>query len=393
MNKIKVLIVDDSALVRRMLQDILGGAPDLEVVGTAGDPLIARDKIKRLNPDVITLDVEMPRMDGLTFLANLMRLRPTPVVMISTLTEAGADVTLRALELGAVDFVPKPKLGVAQGLEQLAEEIRGKVRIAARARLAPKTPRPAPRALEVPPKLSADAVLEKRTLGRHFRTADRLVAIGASTGGTEAIKDVLLDMPASGPIVVISQHIPEAFSRSFARRLDELCAMRVAEAADGQLLLPGHAYVAPGNRHLIVARDGARYVARLSDGPPVNRHRPSVDVMFRSVAQSAGPNAVGVLLTGMGDDGARGLLEMREAGAHTIAQDEATSVVWGMPGEAVKRGAAELVLPLREVARRVLSLAQAEGPPRPAPGPLPSRGRPGLSAPLGPRSGSGQPLG
>jgi two-component system chemotaxis response regulator CheB len=362
--KIRVLVVDDSALVRQMLTEILNGDPDIEVVGQAPDPYVARERIKQLNPDVLTLDVEMPRMDGITFLSNLMRLRPMPVVMVSTLTEAGADVTLQALELGAVDFVTKPKVDFSHTIEDYAEEIRAKVKAAAgaRVRALDRSPVEALARLTVP-KLSADAVLAKAG-PRHFRTTDRIIAIGASTGGTEAIREVLMQMPADAPGMVITQHIPAAFSGPFARRMDSVSAMTVCEAQDGQQIVPGHAYIAPGSHHLLVMRDGARYVCRLSDGPPVNRHRPSVDVLFRSVAQNVGPNAIGAILTGMGSDGAEGLLEMKTAGAATVAQDENSSVVWGMPGAAVRLGAADWVEPLAAVVARLLDLAAAE---RPAP--------------------------
>ena len=377
--KTRVLVVDDSALVRQMLTELLNGDPAIEVVGQAQDPYVAREKIKALNPDVLTLDVEMPKMDGVTFLSNLMRLRPMPVVMVSTLTEAGADVTLQALELGAVDFVTKPKVDFAHSIEDYAEEIRAKVKMAAGARVRaidrplaealsritapnPRAGHPWPAALgSIPsPKLSADAVLAK-TGPRPFKTTDRIIAIGASTGGTEAIKEVLAAMPADAPGIVIAQHIPEAFSGPFAQRMDRTSAMTVYEAKDGQQIVPGHAYIAPGSHHLLVVRDGARYVCRLSDGPPVNRHRPSVDVLFRSVAQNVGPNAIGALLTGMGADGAAGLKEMKDAGAPTVAQDERTSVVWGMPGAAVKLGAADEVLALEWIAGRLLSLAGRKG--------------------------------
>jgi two-component system chemotaxis response regulator CheB len=349
---IKVLIVDDSALVRQMLTQMLDQATGIEVVGSAADPYIARDKIKKLNPDVLTLDVEMPRMDGLTFLGNLMRLRPMPVVMISSLTEKGADTTLQALELGAVDFVAKPKLDVASGLNEYAREIVEKVRAAAQARVQ-TTPHRAKG--EAPPKHSADAVLQ-RAGRRHFKTTDKVIGIGASTGGTEAIKEVISALPADMPGIVISQHIPEAFSAPFARRVDGLSALSVVEAKDGQQVIPGHVYIAPGDHHLIVKRDGARYVCRLSDGPAVNRHRPSVDVMFRSLAENAGPNALALMLTGMGADGAQGMGEMKQAGAYGIAQDEKSSVVWGMPGEVVKRGFADEVLSLNKIAARLLEL-------------------------------------
>ncbi|HEY0683122.1 MAG TPA: chemotaxis response regulator protein-glutamate methylesterase [Steroidobacter sp.] len=356
---IKLLIVDDSALVRKLLSEMLKQDRDIEIVGTATDPYAAREKIKQLNPDVITLDVEMPRMDGITFLENLMRLRPMPVVMVSSLTQKGADVTLRALELGAIDFVTKPKVDVAGSLANYAEELIAKVKVAASARVSARTAaprRPHVHSLHPEQRHSADAVLPASNGKRVLRTTDRIIAIGASTGGTEAIREVLESLPPDAPAVVISQHIPAAFSKPFAERMNRSSAMSVCEASDGQYILPGHVYIAPGDQHLLVERDGARYRCRLSNGPHVNRHRPSVDVMFRSVAQNVGPNAVGVILTGMGDDGARGLKEMLDAGASTIAQDEATSVVWGMPGAAVKLGSAQHVLPLHRVASEMLQL-------------------------------------
>src|SRR6185369_10160632 len=327
--KIRVLIVDDSALVRKLLTDILSTARDIEVVGAAPDAYSAREKIKSLNPDVLTLDVEMPRMDGITFLRNLMRLRPMPVVMVSSLTDAGAEVTLDALSIGAVDYLSKPKVDLAATLADYREELLEKIRAAARARVRPYEPRvdrSAAAAIATTRNLSADAVLQK-TAPVKFRTTDRLIAVGASTGGTEAIKEFLMGMPPDAPGIVIAQHIPKAFSTPFAERMDRTCPMNVFEAQDGQQIMPGHAYIAPGDRHLIIVRSGARWICRLDDGPPVNRHKPSVDVLFRSVAQEAGYNAIGVLLTGMGKDGAQGLLEMRQAGSPTIAQDEATSVV------------------------------------------------------------------
>ncbi|HET8883176.1 MAG TPA: chemotaxis response regulator protein-glutamate methylesterase [Solimonas sp.] len=336
MARIKILIVDDSALVRSLMTEILSADPALEVVGCAPDPLVARDRIKQLKPDVLTLDVEMPRMDGLTFLENLMRLHPLPVLMVSSLTETGADVTLQALELGAVDFVTKPKLDVSAGLNAYAELLREKVRALGRVR---------PRSV---------AHSAPRLVRRPYRTTDRIIAIGASTGGTEAIRAVLEQMPADAPAIVITQHIPAAFSGPFAARLDRSSAMSVCEAADGQQILPGHAYVAPGDRHLLIVRSGARYVCRLSDGPPQNRHRPSVEAMFDSLAAHAGANVVATILTGMGEDGARGLLTLREAGARTFAQDEASSVVWGMPGAAFRLGACERVVPLDAMAQALL---------------------------------------
>jgi two-component system chemotaxis response regulator CheB len=350
--RIKVLIVDDSALVRRILTDILTSVPDIEVLGAAGDAYIAREKIKALNPDVLTLDVEMPRMDGLTFLRNLMRLRPMPVIMVSSLTEHGAEVTLDALAIGAVDYMPKPKIDLAATLADYKDELIAKVRTASRAHVYSRES-----ARDPGQALSADAVLVRVAAPRQLRTTERIIAIGASTGGTEAIKDVLVTFPPDTPGVVITQHIPKLFSGAFARRMNSLCQLTVCEAEDGQQILRGHAYVAPGDKHLLVVRDGARYMCRLDDGQPVNRHKPSVDVLFRSVAQQAGRNAIGVILTGMGKDGAQGLKEMRESGSRTIAQDEATSMVWGMPGEAVAVGAAIDVLPLSEIAARILAVS------------------------------------
>jgi two-component system chemotaxis response regulator CheB len=326
----KVLIIDDSALVRKVLTDILSSAPGLEVVGTAQDPYQARTLIKELNPDVLTLDVEMPRMDGITFLSNLMRLRPMPVVMVSSLTEPGAEVTLAALELGAIDFVTKPKLDIAEGLEGYAEQLVAKVRMAAAARPRTRSGASGPGAEAA--KLSTAGLMAR------VDATDKLIAIGASTGGTEAIREVIDAMPADAPPIVVTQHIPAAFSRPFAERLDRTAAMRVCEAADGQPIVPGHVYIAPGSHHLRVVRSGARYTCRLDDGDPVNRFKPSVDVLFDSVATQVGVNAVAVLLTGMGSDGAQGMKRIKEAGGPTIAQDESSSVVWGMPGEAVILG-------------------------------------------------------
>ena len=336
---IRVLVVDDSALIRQLMTEILSADRGIEVVGTASDPFIARDKIKQLDPDVLTLDVEMPRMDGLTFLQNLMRLRPMPVVMVSSLTAAGARVTLDALELGAVDFVTKPSIDVAHGMAAYADTLREKVRAAARARVRHLDGAAAP--------VAAAPVA--------YRTTDRLIALGASTGGTEALREVLAAMPADAPAVVIAQHIPASFSGPFAERLDRHSRMTVHHASDGEQVLAGHAYVAPGGQHLRIQRSGARWICRLGDDATVNGHRPSVDVIFESVATSAGRNACAALLTGMGDDGARGLLALRNAGAATFAQDQATSVVWGMPGAAVARGAAEEVVPLSRVAERLLA--------------------------------------
>ena len=339
MAKIKVLVIDDSALMRKLLTEVLRRDPELELVGSASDPIAARELIKQTSPDVLTLDVEMPKMDGLTFLANLMRLRPMPVVMISSLTERGADATLSALELGAVDFVAKPKLDLAHGVTELADEIITKVKVAARAKVSGR----APRAQGDKPARPASGL----------RTTERVIAIGASTGGTEALARIFAALPADGPGIVIAQHIVAEFSSRFAERLDRSSAYTVREARDGDAILRGHAYLAPGHQHLRVTRSGARYLCALSDEPPHNRHRPSVDVLFDSVAEAVGANAIGVLLTGMGADGAAGLAAMRAQGARTIAQDKETSVVWGMPGEAVKRDAASEVLPLDRIAARL----------------------------------------
>jgi len=357
---IRVLVIDDSALVRKMLKEILQTDPDIEVVGAASDPYDAREKIKKLKPDVLTLDVEMPKMDGITFLANLMRLHPMPVLMVSSLTVKGSDIILQALELGAIDYVTKPKIDLAHSLEQYGEEIISKIKVAAVSNVKTLVKRLSEINAPVQHKMNVDAVLNKETGRQHFTTTESIVAIGASTGGTEAIKDVLMMLPATAPGTVITQHIPATFSKNFAQRLDGVCAMKVCEAEDGQQILPGHAYVAPGDKHLLVARDGARYHCKLNDGALVNRHKPSVDVLFRSLALCAGRNAIGVLLTGMGDDGALGLKELQESGAVTIAQDKESSVVWGMPGSAVKMGAANSVLPLHMIADALLHNKQSE---------------------------------
>ncbi len=355
--KIRVLIVDDSALVRKILTELLGSGPDIEVVGSAADAFIAREKIKSLNPDVLTLDVEMPKMDGVTFLRNLMRLRPMPVVMVSSLTDHGAEVTLDALSVGAVDYLPKPKVDLAATLGDYRDELLEKIRVAAKARVHAYEGRDEEQGPQVAERRTSAAVLH-RTAPLNFRTTDHLIAIGASTGGTEAIKAVLQAMPPDAPGIVIAQHIPKAFSTPFAERMNRCCQMTVYEARDGQQIRPGHVYIAPGDRHLAIVRSGARWVCRLDDGAPVNRHKPSVDVLFRSVSRQAGHNAIGVLLTGMGKDGAQGLREMREAGSPTIVQDEATSVVWGMPGAACEIGAAAEVLPLSRIGDRILTVAE-----------------------------------
>ena len=348
---IKVLIVDDSALMRALLTEIIGGAPDLDVVGSAPDPIAAREMIKVLNPDVLTLDVEMPKMDGLAFLERLMRLRPMPVVMISSLTERGSEVTLQALEIGAVDFVAKPRAENITLLQNYADEIRDKIRAACGAhlhkRIAPPPLRAEPRG-EVAP-TAAGSGLSARVLG------EKLIAIGASTGGTEAIKDVLTGLPEDVPGIVMAQHMPESFTGSFARRLDSLCRITVVESQGGERILPGHAYLAPGHSHLLVRRSGGYYVTELSKSEPVNRHRPSVDVLFNSVAEQVKSNAIGVILTGMGKDGAQGMLEMRKAGAWNIGQDQESCVVYGMPREAANVGAVEDVSPLADVTPRILA--------------------------------------
>jgi len=356
--KIKVLIIDDSAVVRTMLSEMLGQDPQIEVVGTAHDAYMAREKIKKLKPDVLTLDVEMPKMDGITFLSNLMRLHPMPVLMVSTLTEKGARVTMDALAYGAVDFVCKPKIDISHSFLEYADELREKVKTAAKARVRQYVEKPAQllrNGTNGPSvKYSVDEVIPGALAPRkHFRTTDKLIAIGASTGGTEAIREVLEQFPLDTPGIVVAQHIPVSFSKAFAERVNQHCAIQVKEANDGDPILPGHAYIAPGNRHLMVVRDGARWRCRLSDDVPVNRHKPSVDVLFRSVANAAGPNSIGVILTGMGKDGAQGLKDMADTGAWTIAQDEASSVVWGMPGAAVEIGASKEVLPLDRISERV----------------------------------------
>ena len=347
--KTRVIVVDDSALVRGLLSEIINRQPDMQCVGAASDPLVAREMIRSLDPDVITLDIEMPRMDGIDFLQRLMRLRPMPVVMVSTLTERGADVTLRALELGAVDFVAKPKIGVADGLRRLGEDITDKIRTAAKAHV---------RRLATPPPVSpgdAGAAPARPTLGPLGRlSTEKIIFIGASTGGTEATREVLVNLPADAPAVMITQHMPPGFTRSYAARLDGLARIRVKEATDGERVLPGHAYIAPGGLHLSVERSGANYVARVRDGEPVNRHKPSVEVLFRSAAQVVGQNALGVMLTGMGADGAKAMKEMRDAGAWNVCQDEASCVVFGMPREAIAHGAAHEVLPLTRIAQALI---------------------------------------
>ena len=356
MNKIRVLIIDDSLLIRKILTEIFNSSSDIEVVGAAADPFIAREMIKQLNPDVLTLDIEMPRMDGLTFLRNLMRLRPTPVVMISTLTEKGAEVTLEALALGAVDFIAKPKVDVVSTLNSYADDIISKVKMAARANVRNDTNRTLrPREVDKTP---GDVNLKTEPVKKRAAAGNKIIALGASTGGTEAIKAVVKGLPADTPAVVITQHLPAAFSESFVRHIDLVTEMTACIPKHGQTVAAGHIYLAPGDRHMKVIREGSGFVIQLHNGEPVNRHKPAVDVMFRSVARNAGANAVAVLLTGMGADGAIGMKEMHDAGAKTVIQDEQSSVVWGMPGAAFKLGCTDYVLPLEDVAHKILSLIQ-----------------------------------
>ena len=343
----RVLIIDDSALMRQMLTSILSSDPAIEVVGTAPDPIVAREKIKALNPDVLTLDVEMPRMDGLAFLEKLMTLRPMPVVMVSSLTDKGAEVTMRALELGAVDVFCKPSDSASGGLQAQAKSLIDKVKAAAQARVRPLGDRPkaAPRRLAV------------TTL---YKSTDRLVAIGSSTGGVEALRDIVLALPPDAPPIVITQHIPPKVSTSFAERLDGLAAVRVKEAADGERVVAGHVYIAPGDRHLAVRRSGAQLITHCYDGPLVSGHKPSVSVLFNTVAEACGAKAVGVILTGMGRDGADGLLAMRKAGASTIGEDESSCVVYGMPKAAFEIGAVERQLPLSHIVDEILRLCRQD---------------------------------
>jgi two-component system chemotaxis response regulator CheB len=358
--KIKVLCVDDSALIRSLMTEIINGQPDMTVVATAPDPLVARELIKQHNPDVLTLDVEMPRMDGLDFLEKLMRLRPMPVVMVSSLTERGNEITLRALELGAVDFVTKPKVGIRDGMLDYSEKLADKVRAAARARVRQAAPGHHA-STAAGHAAGTHAATPAPNFNNPLLSTEKLIIVGASTGGTEAIREVLVPLPPDAPAVLIAQHMPPGFTKSFAQRLNGLCRITVKEAEHGERVLPGHAYIAPGHAHLLLARSGANYIAHLSDDPPVNRHRPSVDVLFRSAAQHAGKNAVGVILTGMGRDGAAGLLEMKKAGAYTLAQDEASCIVFGMPREAIALGAADEITSLPEMSRRVMARLSSMG--------------------------------
>jgi len=348
--KVKVLVVDDSASVRQTLVDVLNSDARIEVIATASDPFMAAQRMRDQLPDVITLDVEMPRMDGITFLRKIMAQRPIPVVMCSSLTEEGSETLMQALEAGAVDVILKPKLDTRQSLLETAATICDAVRAAAHARL---PARRSTRSRQVERKLSADVIMPPPVNIDMARTTEKVVCIGASTGGTESLRQVLETLPADSPGIVIVQHMPEKFTAAFARRLNGLCEVEVKEAEDGDSVLRGRALIAPGNRHMLLQRSGARYYVTVKDGPLVSRHRPSVDVLFRSAAHNAGSNALGILMTGMGDDGAAGLLEMRHAGATTIAQDEETCIVFGMPKEAIARGAAEKVVPLNLLASEI----------------------------------------
>ncbi len=348
---IKVLVVDDSALVRSLLAEIIRDTPDMTLVGAAPDAYVARDMVNQFTPDVITLDIEMPRMDGLAFLEKLMGARPTPVVMISTLTEEGADATLRALELGALDFIPKPKLGVTSGIREYAELIVEKIRAAAGVKVKPLVKKNRPE-LGSEQKLSASASLQ---------STEKIIAIGASTGGTEAIKDLLVQLPAAVPGIVMTQHMPPGFTRTFAERLNKTTRLHVVEAKGGERILPGHAFLAPGGYHLVVVRSGADYRVKLSDAEPVHRHRPAVDIMMESVAQIGGKNVVGVLLTGMGKDGAKGMVAIRNQGGYTLAQDEASCVVYGMPKEAVALGGVDQIVSLDKMGPVLLEKIKSLG--------------------------------
>jgi len=353
MKKTRVLVIDDSALIRNLLTQIINSQPDVEVIGTAPDPLVAREMIRASDPDVLTLDIEMPKMDGLTFLEKLMRLRPMPVIMISTLTDQGSDATFRALELGAVDYIAKPTMDIRNGMEIYTNEIADKIRTASTARvrrLEPLVNR------NVTPASPQPIVFKQQG-----SSTEKLIIVGASTGGTEAIKNFLSGLPADCPGMLITQHMPPAFTRSFAERLNRLSKIHVAEAQGGERILPGHAYLAPGHSHLLLNKNGANYVTELSQAEPVNRFRPSVDVLFHSAARHAGGNAIGVILTGMGKDGAAGMLAMRQAGAYNFAQDEASCVVFGMPKEAIAIGAVEEIVPLPEMTKRVMARVAVMG--------------------------------
>ena len=348
---IKVLVVDDSALVRSLLAEIIRNTPDMVLVGAAPDAYVARDMVNEFAPDVITLDIEMPRMDGLSFLEKLMGARPTPVVMISTLAEEGAEATLRALELGAVDYIPKPKLGVSSGIREYADLIVEKLRAAASVKVKPL----------VKSNRTVIAGTEKIPLTSKLMGTEKIIAIGASTGGTEAIKDLLVQLPAAVPGIVMTQHMPPGFTRTYAERLNRLTRLHVVEAKGGERILPGHAFLAPGGFHLLVVRSGADYILKLSEGEPVHRHRPAVDVMMQSAALAGGKNVLGILLTGMGKDGAKGMLDIRNSGGYTFAQDEASCVVYGMPKEAVLCGAVDETVELDKMGAALLEKIKAMG--------------------------------
>ncbi|MFC0242230.1 protein-glutamate methylesterase/protein-glutamine glutaminase [Rhodopseudomonas telluris] len=350
---ISVLIVDDSASVRQILSNILAEDPDIAVMGTASDPFVAAKRLQEELPDVIILDIQMPRMDGITFLRKIMAQRPIPVVICSSLTPEGSDLMFEAFEAGAVDIVPKPRVDTRQALWESSGRLREAVKSAARARVRPRAAR---RVIEK--KLTADAIIPPPVMGRNRPTTERIVCIGVSTGGTEALHDVLEVLPPNCPGILIVQHMPQGFTAAFARRLNSSCAINVKEAEDGDPVLPGWAYVAPGGRHMLLQRSGMRYSIAIKDGPPVSRHRPSADVLFRSAAQHAGANALGIIMTGMGDDGARGLLEMRKLGAATRAQDEESCVVFGMPKEAIECGAVEKVVSLSQIHREIMMWQQ-----------------------------------
>ncbi len=345
---IRVLIADNSALMRELISSMLSSDPEIEVVGAVPDPIVARDKIKQLNPDVLTLDIEMPRMDGISFLEKLMALRPMPVVMISSLTQEGAEATLRALELGAVDFIAKPAINLQSGLLAKQAEIVAKVKSAAHAHVHRRAQLPA-----------EGGAMAKRPPS--YSSTEKVIVIGASTGGVEALNEVILHMPSDSPAILVTQHMPEQFTASFARRLDNTAAIRVSEARDGERVLPGHAYIAPGDKHLRLGRSGANYVCTVKGTERVSGHCPSVDVLFHSAAESAGKNAIGVILTGMGKDGAGGLLAMRKSGAHTLGQDEPSCVVYGMPKAAQELGAVEAEVPLTKMAQEILNLTADGG--------------------------------
>ena len=349
--KIRVLIVDDSAVVRQTMSEILSSDPDIEVMATAGDPFIAAERIRHEVPDVITLDVEMPRMDGITFLHKIMSQHPIPVVMCSSLADRGSETALKALEYGAVEIIQKPRLGTKMFFEESRLRICDAVKAAAQARV-----KRVSAMTQVAPKLTADVIMEKPTNRAMIQTTEKVVVVGASTGGTEALRIFLESLPADSPGIVIVQHMPEGFTRAFSQRLDGLCKITVKEAADNDTVVRGRALIAPGSHHLLLKRSGARYYVEVKEGPLVSRHRPSVDVLFRSAARYAGKNAVGVIMTGMGDDGARGMLEMKQSGAVTIAQDEASCIVFGMPNEAIKLGGVDYIRPLDAISREVLRL-------------------------------------